>query len=365
MIFNKKTKGDSIMKKSKLIMVIMAMLMVVTCLWGCSNSEDTPDTPDVTEEIEKVSEVDENGFRVIPETYLTVSAGSASGGWYIIGAGLNERFESLIPGLKMTLIPGGGSSNPTVVNENTAQIGFTYIQSATSAKKGVGDYTEAHDDLVAIGSLNITQYLNVNLISKMGINNFSDLVEQQPSVKISGGPRGSGTESMFKNVLQAYGVDYETIDSWGGQVQFISTAEGMDAIRNGQIDGIVNSSVMGLPSLIEICSARDLTFLSIDEEHAEKLSDDFGYGYANIPSGTYKGQNEDIPTITDTVILVTNKNVSNDVVYNITKVLCENKDKWEAIHSSLEDFDPNVASEAGIELHPGAIEYYKEAGLLK
>ena len=76
-------------------------------------------------------------IKKIPETYLTMAVGSSGGGWYIMGAGLNEGWESQIPGLKMTLVPGGGASNPTLANNGSkVQIGFTYVSNAAAACNG-------------------------------------------------------------------------------------------------------------------------------------------------------------------------------------------------------------------------------------
>ena len=41
-------------------------------------------------------------IRKIPETYLTMAVGSSGGGWYIMGAGLNQGWEA------PTLPRGGG-----------------------------------------------------------------------------------------------------------------------------------------------------------------------------------------------------------------------------------------------------------------
>jgi TRAP-type uncharacterized transport system substrate-binding protein len=61
--------------------------------------------------------------------------------------------------------------------------------------------------------------------------------------------------------------------------------------------------------------------------------------------------------------------VPEDVVYTFTKTIMENVDKLPKIHAALGDFKPKRAAEAGLNgncpLHPGALKYYKEAGLVK
>lgn len=305
--------------------------------------------------------------RAIPETYLTMSVGSSGGGWYIMGAGMNEAWENGIQNLKMTLVPGGGGSNPTLVNKgDRVQVGFTYMSNAAACVAGTGAYKDkgAHTNVVALASLNVKQYLNVNSLKSASFSSFDEIAEKKPKLKINVGPRGSGSEGMINCVLGLYGVTYDDIKSWGGSVQYNSTDTSFSALKDGQIDVAANTSVLGLPSLIETAAARELNFLAIGEKQGAELPK-YGFSYEPIPAGTYPGQNEPVPAAVDKVIIVINKDVSDDVAYDLAKVLCESKEKLEGVHGSFKDFDPAAAAITGIPVHPGAIAYYKDAGYIK
>lgn len=304
-------------------------------------------------------------IRKIPETYLTMAVGSSGGGWYIMGAGLNQGWESAIPGLKMTLVPGGGASNPTLTNKGqNVQIGFTYLSNAVAAVNGAGKYGKPHESLRALCNLNVKQYLNINSTKSSGFDSLEKIAAQKPRIRLNVGPRGSGSEGMILRVLQVYGISYDDIKKWGGSVQYNSTDSSFNALKDGQLDMAANCSVLGLPSLVETAASRELYFVPVAEAQGKALAK-YGFGYEPIPAGTYPNQNEPVPAAVDKVVIVINKDVPDDVVYNITKVLCENTDKWAAVHGSFKSFDPKAAADAGIALHPGAEQYYKEAGLLK
>lgn len=305
-----------------------------------------------------------SGIKKISETYLTMAVGSSGGGWYIMGAGLNDGWESQIPGLKVTLVPGGGASNPILVNKgDSVQIGFTYISNAAAALAGEGKYKVPHSNLRALCNLNVKQYLNINSTKSSGLDTFATLVMRKGKIRINVGPRGSGSEGMISRVLEAYGVSYDDIKKWGGSVQYNSTDSSFSALKDNQLDIAANASVLGLPSLIETAASRELNFMPVDEKQGKTLAK-YGFSYEPIPAGTYPHQKEAIPAIVDKVIIVINKDVSDEVVYNLTKVLCENTKRWASIHNSFKDFDPKVAFEAGIPLHHGAEQYYKEVGLM-
>ena len=66
-------------------------------------------------------------------------------------------------------------------------------------------------------------------------------------------------------------------------------------------------------------------------------------------------------------VVFTNSEVSDDVVYEMTKVLHESKESMQAAFPGFAAFDPQamVGDIAPAEYHPGAIRFYKEAGLWK
>ena len=61
--------------------------------------------------------------------------------------------------------------------------------------------------------------------------------------------------------------------------------------------------------------------------------------------------------------LMTNKNVPEDVVYQATKAIYENKPMLEASTQYMKSFEPGAMAEASIvPYHPGAEKFYKEVG---
>ena len=306
-------------------------------------------------------------IRKIPETFLTMSVGSSGGGWYIMGAGMGDVWESSIPNLRIALVPGGGVSNPTLVNAgDRVQIGFTYMSNAAACVAGTGAYAEkgAHGNVTALASLNIKQYLNVNTLKNGPFDSFEKIAKTKPKLKVNVGPRGSGTEAMIRCVFELYGFTYEDIKSWGGSVQYNSGGSALSALKDGQLDMVANTSSLGVPSLIETALARPINFLSVGEKQGADLHK-YSFGYDPIPSGAYPGQDAPVPTVSDKIIIVINKSVPDDVAYDLAKVLNESKEKLIEVLPNFNDFEPELAPETGIDLHPGAIAYYRDAGYLK
>jgi len=94
----------------------------------------------------------------------------------------------------------------------------------------------------------------------------------------------------------------------------------------------------------------------------------FGITEGKIPVGTYpKAANtKDVITATSGSVITTHKGMPDELAYRITKAINENLDRVHQIHASLAPYKvADGITGTGIPLHPGAIKYYKEKGILK
>src|SRR5690606_4923810 len=89
------------------------------------------------------------------------------------------------------------------------------------------------------------------------------------------------------------------------------------------------------------------------------------YVAATVPAGTYEGQDADVSTVAVGNFLITHSDVSDDVVYEMTKQLFENLPALSAAHKAADGVKLEDALKGmPVPLHPGAERYYKEKGLL-
>ncbi|MDB9792254.1 acetoacetate--CoA ligase, partial [Candidatus Pelagibacter sp.] len=90
------------------------------------------------------------------------------------------------------------------------------------------------------------------------------------------------------------------------------------------------------------------------------------YASAVIPAGTYTGQKKDVTTFGVKATVVTSANVSDELVYLVVKAVMENFDDFKKQHPAFASLKKEDMIAAGLSapLHPGAIKYYKEAGLM-
>jgi TRAP transporter TAXI family solute receptor len=85
-----------------------------------------------------------------------------------------------------------------------------------------------------------------------------------------------------------------------------------------------------------------------------------------VPAGTYRGQDQPYRTLAAGVHIVARKDLPDDVVEQVTRVLVESLPKFQEQFAFMKATTPAVmAQNVGIPFHPGAEKYYRSKGLLK
>ena len=96
------------------------------------------------------------------------------------------------------------------------------------------------------------------------------------------------------------------------------------------------------------------------------ISDHPYYAKAYIPISQYPNvtNKSDVPTYGVKATLCSSADVPDDVVYAVTKEVFENLDEFKALHPAFATLTKeNMLEGLSAPIHPGALKYYKEAGL--
>jgi TRAP transporter TAXI family solute receptor len=301
------------------------------------------------------------------EKSLMVTAGGIGGSWFIAGAAFNEVWEKSIPDLKTSLVPGGGNSNPIRVNKGEADVGFTYSTLAIAAMKGVDPYKESLSNLRGLGNLQMKQYLVIAALRSTGLTSFEDVVKKKYPLKICPGTRGLGGELTFRQAMAEYGFSYQDIQKWGGKVYFASWNESVSQIQDGHANALTSQTVLANPFMVELCTSRDMKFLALTSDVADRMGKKYGFTKEVLPKDSYKGMDSEYLTVADSVVLLCKKDLSEEMAYLLAKHLSENQKKWADTHVMFKDFLPQGVAKfpEQIPLHPGAAKYFKEKGYIK
>jgi hypothetical protein len=295
---------------------------------------------------------------------LEFASGSASGSWIKIAAAISEKANDYFEGFPITATPGGSVGNPSVVFTGNSDIGMSYGPFLVMAESGTGPYEQPINNLKAVASLTPT-VLHFFGDSELKADTIQELFANE-QVVLGLPPKGSGSSYIAEIIFSKLGYDsLDGIEKDGSKIFYGDAGTLVDAWKDRHVDA--NILTMNLPgaSIQESLTARDGKLINIDDELIDALVKENGFDRFTIPAGTYVGQDEDIETIALKIVIFVQEDVPEDVVYNLTKAIYENKTYFESVHSSFADFYPEeMADGVVIDLHEGAKKFYKEAGMI-
>lgn len=192
-----------------------------------------------------------------------------------------------------------------------------------------------------------------------GIRDFKDLRGKRIGI----GTSGAGYTFTRDVVLKYY--DWTLSDA--ERLLELGSAEQNQALCSGKVDAII--FVDGDPSGLtqEATTACTAALVRVVGARIDHLIATYPYYEASvIPGGIYAGNPDDVPTIGTRAILVTSSNIADDLAYALVKAVFENFDDFRRLHPALMKLSLKdmVPSGAVIPIHPGALRYFREAGLL-
>lgn len=292
-------------------------------------------------------------------TFINILTGGTSGVYYPIGVSLSQLYGNGIDGARTSVQATKASvENLNLLQAGRGELAFALGDSVADAWNGVEDagFKAPLQNLRAIaGTYN--NYIQVVASAESGIRTLEDLKGKRISV---GAPK-SGTELNARAIFAAAGMSYQDL----GKVEFLPYAESVELIKNRQLDATLQSSGLGMAAIRDLATTMPVTFVAIPAEVVEKIGNP-AYQAGVIPAGTYDGQSADVPTVAITNILVTHSKVSDEVAYQMTKLMFDNLERVGTAHSAAKDIKLETATEnLPIPLHPGAERFYKEAGVLE
>jgi len=179
--------------------------------------------------------------------------------------------------------------------------------------------------------------------------------------RVGVGPAGAGFEYFVKPLLAAHGVTYDDFSP----VNATQTGA-VDLIADGSAAAVFVGGAVPTASITQASASQDIHFIPYGDEAKQKLIDEYlFFRPATIPAETYRGQTEPFEGLdTGSMHLITSANADEDRIYNITKILYEQRESVVAKHAAGRAINPkNVVRDTGTEFHPGAIRFYKEIGI--
>ncbi|MBY0532945.1 MAG: TAXI family TRAP transporter solute-binding subunit [Xanthobacteraceae bacterium] len=300
-------------------------------------------------------------FAIVPITaqaqFINVLTGGTAGVYYPIGVALSKIYADKIKGSQPSVQATKASvENLNLLQAGKGEIALTLGDSLADAWKGVAEagFKTKLDKLRTIGAI-YPNYIQIVASKESGIKTLADLKGKRLSV---GAPR-SGTELNARAILTAAGIKYEDL----GKIEYLPFAESVELIKNRQLDATLQSAGLGVASIRDLSRSIEIVVVEVPANVIAKIGPPFVP--ATIPAKTYDNQNADVATAAVINYLVTHSDVPEDLAYQMTKLTYESLDQLVAAHSAAKMIKLDKSTVVSpVPLHPGAIKYFKEKGLM-
>lgn len=289
--------------------------------------------------------------------FLSVGTAPPGGAFFVVGGALAEVLDEAGGENWRVSAEATKGTLENVRRLATGELDFALANAGISyfAARGEGGWEQAYD-IRAVMTLapNVGVFLTP---SGSGISNLSDLVGKRVVV----GPAGAGFEYFLRPVFQAHGLTYDDFTPLNA-----TQAGAVDMLADGSASAAFLGGAVPTASVTQATASGGVDFVPYTPASVDELLSQYAFfDRANIPAGTYRGLEEDFPAlVVGSMHLITSGSVDEELVYEVTKAIWENREAVVQRHPAGRAINPRVAPrDTGVAFHPGAERFYREIGI--
>ena len=298
--------------------------------------------------------------------FVTIGTGGITGVYYPTGGAIakmvNQKRDEY--GIRATVESTGGSVfNINAVLSGDLDFGICQSDRQYQAVHGLAEWKDKgpQKNLRAVFSIH-PESVTLVAADDAGIETVADLKGKHVNI----GNPGSGQRQNSIDALTAAGLDYEK----DIEAESVKAAEAPGLLQDGRIDAFFYT--VGHPSGAikeATAGARKVHFVPITGPGIDKMIKEKPY-YAKsfipvklYPTATNKA---DVPTFGVKATFVTSAKEPDKVVYAITREVFDNFESFKKLHPAYQVLTKeNMLEGLSAPMHPGALKYFKQAGLMK
>jgi uncharacterized protein len=284
---------------------------------------------------------------------LVIAGGGTTGVYYNYGANLSAALGSEL-NLDAEVHESGGSvDNLLRIATGEALLAFTQADTAADAVAGRFPFAEPIE--VRSVARVYDEFVHLVVAADSDVEHIRDLAERRVSL----GALDSGTELIARRLLAAAGMTDADVDNVS-----VGIDGSIDAMLHGDIEAFFWVGGLPTPGMVELSGQKRVKLVDL-QDLVDSVSAEHGGGYrhATVPQGTY-GLTESVRTMAVPNYLVTRADAPAELIEDVTRVLYESRVTIarEVQQAALLDRRRAIFTEP-VDLHPGALVYYRETKL--
>jgi TRAP transporter TAXI family solute receptor len=284
---------------------------------------------------------------------LAMGTSSVGGVFYNLGSPVAQCVNKALPEVNVTAeFTEGSTENLRLIGQKKMQLAVISPMIGHFARNGLNMFKDKPVNFRVVVRLKP----NGNIWTVLKKNKDIKTIYDIKGKKVGVGTGGIGVMSRMQ--LAAHGIDYKK----DIKPFFSATGELATLLKDGKVD--VSFLTDGLAK--QVVATHEIRIISWQEKDRQKYIQDNPYfGTYNYPPSFFKGVDYEVQTVDNGMQLICDADLSDELVYKLAKAIIENIDCIANIFAPAKALNPKwCASELGNPFHPGAIKYFKDAGLL-
>ena len=286
---------------------------------------------------------------------LSMGTATVGGIFYNIGMPVAQCVNKALPEVNITAeVTEGTTENLRLIGQKKMQLAVITPNIGYYARKGEQMFKDKPVDSRVIARLLPNGNVWV-VLEKSKVKTIPELKDN----KVAVGPASGGLGVIARSQLAANGIDYKK----DIKPYFLGAGEMAEALK----DGTVEASFLTQELAEMVATTHRIRVLSWDRKALQPfLAENPFYGEYTYPPNTFKGVGYPVLTVDNGIQLICDKDMDEGLVYRLTKALAQNLGCIANTYAPAKAITPEwMAIELGNPYHPGAIKYYKEAGVWK
>jgi TRAP transporter TAXI family solute receptor len=276
---------------------------------------------------------------------IRIATGSPTAVYYAVGSALAGVINRDLPGAEAVVQATAASAeNVQLILHGGAEVGFTQadiVVAAGGPPPGLVALARIYDDL-----------LHLVVRADSPIHKLEDLKGRRVSV----GARGSGTAVSVGRLL--------SVARMSGPATRLDRRElsldaSLPALSDGQIDAFFFSGGLPVAGIRQLSGTTPVRIVDLSAWAAQmRRAYSDVYVVRDVPTSAYR--TPAVATVAVPNFLVVPTTMPDDLAYDLTRLLMEQRDTLAAAHPAVEGLDIRSAiATLPVPLHPGAIRYFR------
>jgi TRAP transporter TAXI family solute receptor len=284
---------------------------------------------------------------------ITIGTASPGGPYDAYGRGLARILTRMLQIEVTAQVTQGPAQNIVLMEKKDAMLGFVTMGVALQGWNGL-DWAKGiryHSMRIIFPMYDSAfQFATLKRLAIKSLDDFAGL-------RIGVGPRAGTGGAYVPEIFRILGISAD--------IRFGSVEQMASQMAEGRLDGVVLATGFPIPALAELDANQLIDFVQPSSEQSSIVRNKMPeISPALIPAGTYRSRAQDYHTIGLYNFAAAHKELPDDLIYKIVSAAFDNRDELMKAQSSAKETVPaNIDRNMMLPLHPGAVRYYREAGI--